>query len=105
MFPRVRTQAFRRPWRIPDDIDRRVAHAGELFEARFDLVADHHMRGTPLSCQGHINGDILLIVGGSIEAHFIDQPKVYDVDRDLRVVALLERVENVNLSERHNKKV
>src|SRR5208282_6626650 len=51
--------------------------------------------------EGHIDGDVLLTFGYVVEADFIDQAEIDDVDGDFGIVALLECVQNVILGEGH----
>jgi len=52
----------------------------------------------------HLYRDVLLIFGHGVETDLIDEAEIHDVDRDLRVVALLERAENIFLGNRHTYK-
>jgi hypothetical protein len=71
--------------------------AFELLESSLDLLANHHVGGATLSRQSHIHGDILLVFGGGLEANAVDESEVNDVDRNLRVVAILQCRQNLVL--------
>jgi hypothetical protein len=66
-----------------------------LLDAGLDLGADVDVLGAALSGEGHIDGDVLLTFGYVVEADFIDQAEIDDVDGDFGIVALLECVQNV----------
>ena len=59
------------------------------------------MFGAALGGESHIDGDVLLTFGDVVEADFIDQTEIDDVDGDFGVVALLECVQNVILGYGH----
>src|SRR5580658_8934560 len=95
LFAGFGAEAFGSPGGFPDDVDVGVADAGELLDAGLYLSADIDVLGASLGGEGHIDGDILLAFGKIVEADFVDEAEVDDVNGDFGVVALTECVENV----------
>ena len=90
-------EAFRGPGWSPDHIDLGVADSGELFDPRFDLGADVDVFRATLCGEGHIDGHVLLVVGGGVKTNVVDQAEIDNVDGNLGIVALPESAENVFL--------
>ena len=96
----IGAETFGGPRWSPNDIHSAVTDAGELFDAGFNLGADVDVLGAALRGEGHFDGNILLrsigILGrGGGKIHFVDEAKVDDVDRNLRIVATLESAQDV----------
>jgi hypothetical protein len=63
-----------------------------LLDTGLDLGADVYVFGAALGGESHVDGYILLTFWQVIEANVVDQAEVNDVDGNLGIVALLERV-------------
>ena len=73
----------------------------DLFESGLHLIPNHDVRGAALRGERRVHGHILLLgvvfPGRQLQAHVVDQTQVHDIDRNLRVIALLQSIENFPL--------
>src|SRR5258706_408827 len=94
----VGTQSIRGPGGSPDNVNCRIAHSWQLFDARFHLRADVDVLGASLCGEGHLHRYILLVFGNGVETHFVDEAEIHNIDGNLRVVALFQCAKDVFLS-------
>src|SRR5450631_1441340 len=98
-------ETFRGPLRKPHDLDIGVGDSRDAKQAALYVFGDLTRRGTTLGGERHFDFHIFARgVGdfGGLDANFVDQTEVNDVDRDLRVVTFLERCVNFFLGYGHS---
>src|SRR5579863_3613401 len=106
LFSGVWTEPLRSPRGSPHYIHGAVRDTRQLLDARFHLRADVDMLGAALRGEGHVHRDILLRFFGirsgcGRKVHVVDQAQIDDVDRNLRVVATLQRAQYVLFGNGH----
>jgi hypothetical protein len=89
-FPGIGAEPLWSPGRSPHYVDGGIAHSGHLFHPGFDLLTDHDVRGTPLGGKRHVHGHVLLFFRRGFEADAVNQSQIDNVDRNFRIVTLLQ---------------
>ena len=89
-FAGIGTEPLRSPGRSPHYVDGGIAHAGHLFHPGLDLFSDHDVRGAALGGQRHFHGHVLFFLRRGVETDPVDQSQIDNVDRNFRVVTLLQ---------------
>src|SRR5664279_2016730 len=98
------TEAFRGPLRKPNDLDIGVGDSWDAKQASLYVFRDLTRRGTTLGSKRHFDLYVFAVgVGdfGGLDANFVDQSEIDNVDRDLRVKTFLECCVNFFLGYGH----
>src|SRR2546426_3382231 len=80
------------PRRVPNDVDVRLPDSGEGFDFSLHVLVQVPRGGTPGRCQRHPDRDLALRL---VQLDVVHEPEIVDVDRDFRVVALLEDADDL----------
>ena len=90
-----------RPRRIPYDIHLRARHIFECFDAGLRIICNNWPHPTTLCSQRHLHTDRILAIGiRRSDLHIIDESKIDDIDRNLRIKTALHRVPNLLVTKR-----